>query len=730
MDAKESIIKMELQASQQPFTCSYFEEALDEMNRNDMESSLLPEGCFSDLENSIESLQKAMQRLACISVKYHWNKGVLWPSGQLKEKVLRGVIYYCNMELARKDRGLSRFHMSIFRMPVCALNIYFALHPDLAHADGGLEQQAKKALLDVALQTFTLPERGDETDQNPYGIERFRGHVWWEGANALAYRPVFRTALAWRSEKMIKTLIEVSIRSLTPTSKAACTTSFWREGICADGFGWGHGRQSYNNGYPAEGVLAALEILSFLKGTAFEKEIKKVRFDEVIRFMEGIAWSTYKGRNAPMQTRNIFLRQDEILRKKVLTSAECALEIKESLLRHFQTYLSEEEFRRVFRYDPEAEDGIRYFWNNDALVLKSVSRYFYFNMASARCDGVEFAAEMGDKRNYFTADGATVFLWRGNEYQDAMGTWDVCHLPGVTERFLSNKDLLPETNWHGYRSIHPFAAGAADSMFGVAGFIFEKDGGKEVDGSGNLHCEFSREMLGVLAYKSCFIFGDTILFLGAGITDKCPEYGREIHTTVENTACVEEPVIMENENEIIVLHDRVKYGVYKQTRNRVQISHGKKMTHWEDLNAGNGEEKDFATPVLEIVVNHGTAPKDASYAYYVDTGAEEETRPVILENSIKVQAAKQKNVVQAIFFKEMEAISVQEDKKLWVSAPCALLLRELPQMLELTLCDGLQDETLKEITVFYGNDVYKVPMSDGMMTGKPVTVKIPLQINQ
>ena len=43
------------------------------------------------------------------------------------------------------------------------------------------------------------------------------------------------------------------------------------------------------------------------------------------------------------------------------------------------------------------------------------------------------------------------------------------------------------------------------------------------------------------------------------------------------------------------------------------------MTHWEDLNSGNGEEKDFATPVWEIVVNHGTAPKDRTYAYYVES---------------------------------------------------------------------------------------------------------------
>lgn len=39
-------------------------------------------------------------------------------------------------------------------------------------------------------------------------------------------------------------------------------------------------------------------------------------------------------------------------------------------------------------------------------------------------------------------------------------------------------------------------------------------------------------MMGVLAYKSCFVFGRTGVCMGAGITDLKPEYGRNIRTTV------------------------------------------------------------------------------------------------------------------------------------------------------------------------------------------------------
>lgn len=727
MNTEESILKMEEQAAAQPFLCHYYREALLEMEAGNMEKCLLPTGWFQDLDEGVHSIQTALQRLACIAVTYHWKQGRPWPEGPLKENVLKGIVNYCARELGREDKGNSRFHMSIFRVPACVLNVYFALYPELKDAKEGFLGEVRQIILKTALQTFTLPERGDETDQNPFSVERFQGHVWWEGANALSYRPVFRVALACRSEKLIRVLTEVAVRSLTPTC-AACP-GFWREGMCADGFGWGHGRQSYNSGYPTEGVLAALDILTFLKGTVWEKELARVSWSSIVRYMEGISWSTFRGRNAPMQTRNIFYRKDQIDAKSLTTSMEYALEIRELLRNHFMEYLSSEEVSALENFSEESQEGIRYFWNNDALVRKDRQGYFYFNMASNRCDGVEFADSIADKRNYFTADGTYVIMRDEREYREAFGTWQVCHFPGATERYLPNREILTEVNWHGYRSVHPFAAGATSGCYGLAGFIYEKDGSREADGKGEIYDHYTREILGVMAYKSVFLFGDTMLFLGAGITDRKPEYGRHIHTTVDNRSSFGTAVIQESEEAVSVFHDNMRYTICKIEGNEIVVSQEERRTHWADLNEGNRDERDESVPVLEIIIDHGLAPVDGKYAYYIernvsDSGQSQEEKPVILANTIGVQAARQNDVVQAVFYDNEAAVKVDENTILRVSHPCAVLLKKEADGFEITVCDGLQQDNLGEITVYYGSLEWKIAVEKKVMTGKPVTVKL------
>lgn len=69
---------------------------------------------------------------------------------------------------------------------------------------------------------------------------------------------------------------------------------------------------------------------------------------------------------------------------------------------------------------PEEEPlGNRYFWNNDCLVRKTDKEYLLFNMASNRCDGVECAKEMADKRNFFLTDGACFACKDPAEYERA-----------------------------------------------------------------------------------------------------------------------------------------------------------------------------------------------------------------------------------------------------------------------------------------------------------------------
>ena len=67
-----------------------------------------------------------------------------------------------------------------------------------------------------------------------------------------------------------------------PTVKQA-DESFWKEGICADGLGWGHDRQNYSNGYPTQGVISALNILLDLKDTPWALRKEEICWEWVIR---------------------------------------------------------------------------------------------------------------------------------------------------------------------------------------------------------------------------------------------------------------------------------------------------------------------------------------------------------------------------------------------------------------------------------------------------------------
>ncbi|MCZ8510978.1 hypothetical protein O9H85_00710 [Paenibacillus filicis] len=197
--------------------------------------------------------------------------------------------------------------------------------------------------------------------------------------------------------------------------------------------------------------------------------------------------------------------------------------------------LGKKDIQRMDGYPSGYYKGVRYFWNNDDLIKKTNKLYFYVNMASNRCGGVEFAHTMADKLNLFTADGSYVIARDGDEWAKSKGAWEITSLPGITARHVKTAMLVPETNWSGYNSIHPYAGGVARGENGAAAFIFEKDDERKPDGGGVKHLQSNKEIFGLKAYKSYFIMEDTIVCLGAGISDQQPDLGSEIRTTINQT---------------------------------------------------------------------------------------------------------------------------------------------------------------------------------------------------
>lgn len=731
---------------------SYKEIGLEE--NIDYETLLRNDGRFSDLQDDVPGAQTAIKRLALMGSKYHKSQSRVWPT-QLKERILKGAAHYCKIEADRTDLGGSRFHASIFMFPSCALNLFFDLQEDMEkfelYEEGDrmvsfdvpveLVEEAYRQLLRIAVQTFTLPQRGDHTDRHPISIERFRKHVWWVGGNAIAYRPVFYAAIALKSVELMDVMETVLHGCLTPVSAVTLDDAFWSEGICADGFGWGHGRQSYITGYAYDGSINALNMLNILKGTAWD-DGNKLDFSWLFHYIHGLSYNTFQGEWIPMQTRHAFKHTHV----HTPGAEKCIRDLAQSLNDHFSSHMTPEQREEVDKIlktkivdemDGDDYRGIRYFFNNDALIVKHPEQYLYVNMASARTDGVEFADCMADKRNYFMGDGSYMVMRTGREYDVARGTWQVSHIPGVTERDLKNRELKTETNWTGYHSLYNFAAGVCHENSGACGFLFEKDWGRKADGSGILREDYTKEMMGVYAAKSYFVLGDTIVCLGAGITDKNPEYGHEIITTVNNTLCEEKPVMIKREDRKdmdYIIQGGILYGVRRIGTNRLKLQAEERKTHWTDLNGANTDIEDEVVPIFELGISHGEAPVDASYEYYMYCGGEEpdvyisEKEPVVLTNNTKVQAVvnHDQTCIQAICY-EADVEVEREGIYLSIDYPGGVMLQKAEGGVFITVCDGIQLEERREIHVSYRlpgeitTHQVSIALPEKEWTGKPVT---------
>ncbi|RKN84539.1 polysaccharide lyase family 8 super-sandwich domain-containing protein [Paenibacillus ginsengarvi] len=741
-------------------------------------SNLGEDGRFADLDDSIQNTYVAVMRLTAISEPFHLAKEKPLDDEQLKSKIFKAITHYCKWEADRTDLGWTRFHDSVFAIPVAVTNLFFFFLPDMEAVENGtaedpLTASVHKQLRRCSLQAWTLPQRGDHTDRHPISPERFRKHAWWMGGNALTYRPAFYAAVMLQSVEMVDTLAYVSSHILTPTSHTNKDESFWNEGICADGFGWGHGPQAYNRHYPREGVLSGLTIIKALKGTPWERESTCESVDWLINFIRGISWSHFKDVDAPMQSRHIFTRKTKDDLGYLYDIVQLLVETFGSLLTEKQSQemnelLDRKQILKMDGYPSGYYNGVRYFWNNDDLIKKTDELYIYVNMASNRCSGVEFAHTMADKLNFFTADGSYVIARYGDEWVNSKGAWEMTQLPGITARHIKTTELVPETNWSGYNSIHPFAGGVARDQNGAAAFVFEKDDRSEADGAGIEHNRSNKGIFGVKAYKSYFIMDDSVVCLGAGITDKQPEQRGEIRTAINQTSWVTDILYRKagrlsietfkmNQNYLReavkeresgsdipwVKQNGVLYAIVPEhTSGEVTVLAEERQTHWELLNFTNHGVENEACRIFHIWINHGQAPVDGKYAYFMYAGDQEpqtylESNPVrILSNTTGLQAVANHNnsIIQAIFY-ENETVCKADTLRMKVSNPAVVMLEQQGEELFVTVSDPYQDVHLKELVIYLTipvsgegivmeNEWHAVPIQlpESPEIGKPITV--------
>lgn len=728
-------------------------------------SLLKEDGTFSDLSDTIDDALTALRRLACTFEKMRYSANNHTITTKQRDAILKSVIHYCDIELARTDRGASRFTNSVFALPTCTANIYMSMLPDMeaveeGAAESALLEEAADRLLRCSLQCWTLPERGDHTDLHPISIERLRGHLWWESGNCLGYRLLFYTAVMFLSVEMMEAVVAASVKSFSVTSHNTNKESFWSEGYTADGMGWAHGRQPAFQSYPADGLRYTLFPLQYLRHTPWEKDITKIDFSVAVNFIRSSTWNQYKGHMAqPLTTRNMFANEKPDKMPLIY------IDIAANLLIHFSDLLTEEqvsELRQLYteRYDLKMESqplgrymGVRYFYNNDILAKRTGSDYFMLHMASERSDGAEFCHSFADTRNCYASDGAYLIMKSGEEYFESKGAFTLCLMPGVTARYIENEKLLPGINWSGFHSVHNYAGGVFRGMNGAAGFIFEKDKKKSIDAAGVKSTDANPEVFDVIAYKGCFIFDKTVVCLGSAIKNLNTGLKGNIITSINQTTR-DGDILYKTKDGIKSIRDKadcyeeilpedctwikqggILYGIYSDyTDGKVVISASYDRTNRHFLNSSNPVGEDIDIHMFRLYIDHSEAREEKRYAYLMYTGEDFDSfeinrKPVILSNTKQLQAVECGNVVQGVFY-DKNAACRSSRFDIAVSDRTVLMLEADEDDLQLTVSDPTQNPGLEQLQISITDKLkgkttdVTVKLPAGENIGKPVTVTV------
>lgn len=265
----------------------------------------------------------------------------------------------------------------------------------------------------------------------------------------------------------------------------------------------------------------------------------------------------------------------------------------------------------------DAEDGGTYFPCSDFGVFRGEGWYASIRMQSSRTIGFETVNDENMK-GYFSSDGALMVRLKGNEYDNIWPLWDWHHIPGVT-------------SWDDGAPIWGNRCGKAeDSCWPYNNS--EKVSGLSRDGMMIAAMDYNRDSL--CCHKAWFFYRDGIICLGTGITKPGEAL---VSTTIEQNFL--EGRICKGKRG--VCHRHISYLLLDDSDYSVSTSEHYGQWNWMSPTL---PEDQISAPLFEMVINHGTNPSGASYAYAIVPGkgliqAQRELRAVkVLYNTPQKQS--------------------------------------------------------------------------------------------
>ncbi len=247
--------------------------------------------------------------------------------------------------------------------------------------------------------------------------------------------------------------------------------------------------------------------------------------------------------------------------------------------------------------------GNKQFWDSDFMTQRRTGYYTSVRMLSNRMQNAELVNNEGRKSMHLS-DGANFLYLTGNEYANVFAAWDWTKIPGTTaiQGTLETGEKDP-IKAHGTTT---FDGGVSDGTYGMAAM------------------DLARGKLS--AKKAWFFFDSEYVALGAGITlaeRHRARRGDGCESAAAEGRCADQrgrgygKKEFDASHPMWVYHDHVGYIFAPGTK--IGVSAGPQTGAWSDF--GTGSSDPVTTPVFDLWIDHGTAPKDASYEYTVAPGA-------------------------------------------------------------------------------------------------------------
>lgn len=482
------------------------------------------------------------------------------------------------------------------------------------------------------------------------------------------------------------------------------------EGIQPDWSFHQHGPQLYQGNYGAAFMETCAPYATLLQGTRFAMAPERV--EALCRMMlEGTSWMTW-GDLMDYHVVGRFITSPYRSRWESRTLIAPCEHLAQAAPQHREALLA---FRdRLLGSLPAGEgapNGNRHYWRSDFMVQRREGFYASIRMSSVRTVRSEACNGEG-LRNYHMGDGVTLFLRSGEEYVDIFPAWDWRRLPGVTCRRAQGP--LPVLSTGRHRGSTEFVGGASDGVDGLAAMDYSLDG--------------------VTAHKAWFCRGSTVVCLGAGIRSEGEDgvttsieqsllRGEVTHATHTGPSSRGAGGVVSGELRW-VHHDGAGYLLLDGGPATLRV--GPQSGTWHDINS-NLPDEPVTCDVFSLWIDHGRAPRDATYAYAVVLGAGRGEMEAlagspgfeVLANAPDLQAVSFDggDLIQAAFYRA-GAVALPHGGAVGVDTPCLLMLRREAEGWAISLAEPTQRAT--RLTVALAGRDIPVELPAAGHAGAPV----------